>query len=306
MPRENTHLLFSDNVYKRIKNQKLKAVIEKNKKYYYFGSVLPDSFYYSKKENIILISDYFHSKDGNLTNEIIFEWLDLIKKNKNEKELVLVFGVLTHYAIDSTFHPVVYYLSGNYHDKDSQKRHEAVYLHRQLETSLDNKINKKFDINKIIKISDLNLNKMQSLKIVSDKFKISLNLLIKDIKRQFFFNKLFKSRIVFGLFYLLYKIGLFKKKEDLSLFYGNLSKDKTIMKDMIDYRDMFSGEAKNTNLKALFKDSEELALEMINNAFSYYFGEISRQDCAKIIDGRSLNTGKIGVSVNEIKFTKFS
>ncbi len=306
MPRENTHLFFSDDILPKIKDKELKNIIKKNKQYYYFGSFFPDVFYYSKNKADEEISDYFHSRDGNLTNEIIFDWLDLIKKTKKEQELAFVFGVLTHYALDSTLHPIVYYLSGNYHDKDPRKREQAVYLHQQLETSLDKKLNDKFSICDSVSIKKIQLENFGCLKLVAKKFKRNLGALINDVKRQLFFNKLFRSIILFKLLYFLNKIGLFKNKIELSLFYGNLKKDKTEMDDNIDYRGILSGEAKKTTLKSLFNSSEELTINMINSAYSYYLGRISRQECAKVIDGRSLNTGKIGIPVKDIKFTKFS
>jgi hypothetical protein len=41
-----------------------------------------------------------------------------------------------------TFHPVIYYLSGNYYDEDPEKRARAVYHHRHLETCLDRDLKK--------------------------------------------------------------------------------------------------------------------------------------------------------------------
>ena len=45
--------------------------------------------------------------------------------------------MLTHFVADSTFHPMVYYMSGNYFAEDPGEREKAVSRHRLFETAID-------------------------------------------------------------------------------------------------------------------------------------------------------------------------
>lgn len=269
-------------------------------RFLYFGCVAPDIFYYGKGEQIRSISEFLHGRYGNLTNEVVFELLDRAKKEKAEADLVFTFGYLTHCALDIVFHPVVYYLSGNYYDKDPQKANEAVYLHRHLETFLDNKINHNFYYNDLI--NNRTLRKLAFSKVISDRFKISIKDQEKTLIRKSILLKVLKNDFILNILYLFYRPRLSKYKMFLGIFYGNLKKDNRIFPDVINYKDIISGEDRSTSITELFGRAENVAAQYIDCAYKYYNDSISLNNAKKIIRGESLNTGKINSSVAEIKY----
>ena len=321
MVKGNTHLFSADMILKKIKNKEIKKIINSNIDYYYLGSVIPDSFFFHNKEDIKKISDSLHGKDGNLTNKIIFNVLDKIKKtnkkilltqnkfslvnkisnfiNKDKEELAFIFGYITHCALDIIFHPIIYFLSGNYYDKDKEKRDKTAYLHYNIETYIDNKVNNSFFVQNLVKVRLIN--DLSFTEVIMKNMNAPLKEIKRALRRQIFFNKLFRSESVFNILYLLNKTGIVYKK-NLSLFYGNLKKEK-IELNKIQYKDLISGKAKQTNLNKLFTESFYLASQMINSAYDYYCNNISKKQCSKVISGKSLDTGKLKVPVSRIKYT---
>lgn len=300
MPKENTHLFFAHKIARNLANQNLKEIIKRNLRFFYFGSVVPDTFYYGKGEKIRKISESLHGRYGNLTNEIVFELLDQAKKQKNELDLVFTLGYLTHCALDITFHPIVYYLSGNYYDADPEKANEAIYLHRHLETYLDSRVNHKYFYNDLINYKTLR--KLAFSKIISTKFNISIKEQEKTLIRKSILLKALKYDFILNLLYLFYRPSLSKYKMFLGIFYGNLKRDSRIFPDTVKYRDIITGENLITNIQDLFKKSEEFSLRLIDAAYRYYNGEMSREQAKQIIRGESLNTGRLNAPVTEIKY----
>lgn len=300
MPKGNTHLFAANEILKKIKNKEIKKIINSNMDYYYLGSIIPDSFFFHYKENIKRISDTLHGKDGNLTNNIIFKVLDKIKTTKNKQELAFIFGYITHCALDIVFHPIIYFLSGNYYDKDKIKRDKAAYLHYNLETYIDNKVNKSFFVQNLVKARLIN--NLLFTEIIIKDMDAPLKEIKSALKRQVFFNRLFRSIFMFKIIYLLSKVKIVNKR-NLGIFYGNLKKEKITLKNSIEYRDLVSGKAKRTTLDKLFSESFSLATQMISSAYDYYCNNISKEQRSKVISGKSLDTGLLNAPVSMIRFT---
>lgn len=298
MVKENTHLYASNNIFNTLKDKKIKEIIKGNKDYYYIGSIVPDFCFFYKK--IHYIADNLHGKDGKLTNTIIFDILDDIKKSRSEKDLAFIFGYLTHCAFDIKFHPVIYYFTGNYYDKNKVKRDKAVYLHRHFETYIDNKLKHRFLIYKLIK-KDL-IKDLLFFKIIVKNYKITMRDIEKALRNELFLNRLFKSNISYYMTFLLTKLGISDKKS-LGLFYGDLRRDKIILEQDLKYRDIINGKEIKENFNKLFEEALEYGREMINITYRFYNNKISKNQCVKIIDGRSLDTGKLKIGVDKIRYT---
>jgi hypothetical protein len=299
MPKENSHIFLAHKIGEDCQDQKLKQMINKNLSYFYFGSIFPDIFFYSPKEEITKISDNIHGKQGNLTNEIIFEILEDAKKHQEEKSLVFCLGILSHFAFDITAHPVIYYLSGNYYDQDLAKRNQAVYRHRHLETFFDSKINHHYYVGDLLEKNLANF--LPGLEVILEKYNISRVDFLAAYQRFLFLNKLYCNNFVFIFYNFLHKIGLVGKN-NLSLFYGNLKREKEVIEDNIKYQDLITGQELQITFGGLIKNSEKLAGKMIEAAYQYFQNKISKDECLKIIKGESLNTGKVGVLVKNIKY----
>lgn len=304
MPKENTHLYFAHELLAKLNQDSILKVIQEQEKAYYFGSVAPDSFYYSDKEAVRKISEHLHGRKGNLTNEIVFKLLDQAKAGGNQADLAFIFGYLTHCALDMAFHPVIYYLSGNYYDPDPKKADEAVYLHRHLETYLDAQVNQTFYFNDYV-----NYNILRSLDftqtVVKD-FGVSQDDIVRALKRKAAVFRLLRNNMALDFLYLFYRFvkhsSWSKFKRFLGIFYGNLKRDDRTIPNIINYRDVVTGEPKVTTIYDLFQDAGALAVELLAAANAYYSGQIGREEAAAIIRGESLNTGRLGIPVEEIRY----
>lgn len=148
MPKEITHILFSDETFDKLKLDKnrLSEIISSNLDFYHFGCVGVDSFYYNIKlpfidKEFVQWGDFVHGADGNDTALAFRNCADYLKKNLNEpsfdKKLAFIAGFITHIAMDINFHPYVYYFSGNYYDGEYPKRVDAMMRHRLIEAWID-------------------------------------------------------------------------------------------------------------------------------------------------------------------------
>ncbi len=106
------------------------------------GAVFQDSLYYtdSADPDVQSLPDIFHGTNKedpyNLINSLISMYHDA---DTNRKEIILAFllGATSHVFIDSTFHPLIYYFTGNYYDVCPLKRRAAIRKHREFEALLD-------------------------------------------------------------------------------------------------------------------------------------------------------------------------
>ncbi|NTU98395.1 zinc dependent phospholipase C family protein [Candidatus Falkowbacteria bacterium] len=304
MPKENTHLYFANELLKKINQEQIFGIIQKNIEAYYFGSVAPDTFYYSSKASIRKISETMHGRSGNMTNEIVFEMLKAAREKKSETDLAFIFGYLTHCSLDITFHPIIYYLSGNYYDPDPKKSNEAVYLHRHLETYLDVQVNSSFYFNDLISYQILR--SLSFSQYISTTFNISFKEIENTLKRKAKVHRLLRNNFILDLLYIFYRIvkrsSWAKFKIFLGIFYGNLTRDNRIIPKVINYRDVVTGEEKVTTIYDLFSQAGTLAVEYIATANAYYHHQIRQVEAKEIIRGESLNTGHVGTPASELRY----
>ncbi len=118
MPKENTHLNFAYGLLEEFQGHDILKDVSENIRHYLLGSIIPDTFYYGSSASLRRISESFHGKDGNPTNKTIVQVLD---HARDKKDISFILGFISHCALDITFHPVIYYLSGNYYDESPGK-----------------------------------------------------------------------------------------------------------------------------------------------------------------------------------------
>lgn len=129
MPDCITHAYLAEDVYKKIK-----PAVDYN--YFIVGSQGADPLFYynylpwkSSKE-ASKIAGLIHKKN---TKAFLDELLKLAK-NGSSKIKGFALGFLTHYALDTTAHPYIYYVTGNYSKDTKQYRGN----HLRLERGIDN------------------------------------------------------------------------------------------------------------------------------------------------------------------------
>lgn len=139
MPDSRTHILACNEIVEDIQNNKYKSIIKDNIKFYQYGSQGPDIFLYycalipSKHKRVMKLSQRLHTdKTGNF----IIYCIDKLKEWKDDDDynilLCYVLGFITHYALDTSVHPFIYYFGGIYHPDLPQTKKYDVY-HKQLE-----------------------------------------------------------------------------------------------------------------------------------------------------------------------------
>jgi len=301
MVKENTHLFAADRILHLVGDADIRKLIEGDRKSYHLGATVPDAFFYSNDKNIKKIGAILHGKHGNPTNDYIFQVLDEVRKSNNTPDLAFIMGYLTHCALDITFHPVIYYFTGNHRDGSIDER-KATYLHWHYETYLDAKWNDRYYIDKLI---DANLvERLLFFDIISNSMDVPKSGMKRAVKNQILLNKLFRSEIVFQLVRFAKRIRL-ADETPLGIFYSNLDREKIELDEIMVYRDPISGDRKRTTLYSLLDEACSLAEKMIKSAYDYYTGG-NKEECSRVISGKSLTTGKLKIPVSEIRFTRFN
>ncbi len=300
MPKINTHLDFANEVIQGIESSKLAEINSNNKREFLIGSIFPDIFFYRINKRLFEMSEYIHGKEGNKTNELLFDILNVAKEKQDEKILAFVFGFVTHTVLDMKLHPLIYYLAGNYYDENKERQSEAVYQHIKLETMLDKSIAGKNNINgqlKSVKFLKLLKDVLNQKEIYFKDIQISHKIIL------FIDSKFLPRRSVHGLARILVKIKLLDRKY-LGLFYNEVKNEKIDLDKMMQYRDLITGEQKKASFNILLQEALEEVILRIEMAYKYYNGETSLKEAKKVIKGENLSVGKEGVASYAIKYTR--
>lgn len=298
MPKENTHLWFAHGLLEHCCGRAMLRDISNHLSRYLLGAVIPDTFYYSTGGSLVRISETIHGRDGNPTNTLILRILD---GSRGPADIAFILGLITHCALDITFHPVIYYLSGNYYDDDRKKRSSAVRLHRHLETCMDRDLNHTLLLHRIIRTS--HLKGLVFEEVIAHDFQTTAGAIRHALRRQIMFNICFKSRTAYDLAKLSVSLGMIKDPAYLGLFYADVSREECIP-EPLSVADLFDGQRRMTTLPELFEQARSLAGSMMEAAHAYWLGNLDRDRLLKAIPGLSLDTGRLGVSVTDIRYTK--
>jgi hypothetical protein len=296
MAYENTHIYLADEIRKKIGNHTLKQMISDHRDFYYLGSIFPDILFYSKDEQVSKIAYNLHGEDGVPTSRIIFKLLDEIRIKKDKNNFSFIAGFLTHCAVDITIHPMVFYVSGYKVNGNKQEKDRASYLHWHYEASIDQLVNHHFSLDKII-----NPELLKEL-IIPKVIGIHVDVIGKALKRQINYISLTPSRFYYIVFKALCKLGLYPAGA-IAGFNRNLEKERIRLPDPIQYKDLLTGEPKQTTLNDLMAEAVQFGCRMIETAYEYYEGRENREQCEKIIGGQSLETGRVGKRMSDIRFS---
>ncbi|MEA3230380.1 MAG: zinc dependent phospholipase C family protein [Thermodesulfobacteriota bacterium] len=296
MASENTHIFLADRIREEINDDVLKQFISGHMDYYFLGSIFPDILFYSKDKQIVDIAYNLHGEDGVPTNRIVFDLLDRIKRKKDGNNFAFVSGLLTHYAADITFHPVVFYFSGYQANGSKREKDRSAYLHWHYETSIDVQINDRFYLDKSI-----NPETIRHL-VIPKILGIHESVIGDALKRQIKYFSLTRNRLYFVIFKILTKLGLFPVNA-VAGFHENLKKEDIRLPDPIQYKDVITGEPQKTTLNDMMEEAVQLGCRMIETAYAYYTGRSNRDECEKVIAGHSLETGQVGKRTADIRFS---
>jgi hypothetical protein len=142
LPKELTHWHIAHSVLTAGSAGTVEAIIRAKPELYYLGAIAYDTAFYdlslSGKYDISYLGDRLHGAQGENTLTPLLTMLEKARPAGRPAALLsFILGMLTHFLADSTFHPLIFYLTGNYYDLDAQRCSQAVFRHRLLETALD-------------------------------------------------------------------------------------------------------------------------------------------------------------------------
>jgi hypothetical protein len=278
MPKENTHISFANDLLSVIKKKKktVGKIIEDELFSYRMGSYFPDIFYYDKRFKYV--SAHIHGEKNNQgTNQLIFFLLRSIEKN-DTASLSFIFGLLTHFALDITFHPLI-----NHQTKD-------IYEHVRFETNLDKEINGKKSLIKKIDLKTVSSNK--AISKLERFFDLPSGKIAKLYKKHFLFNSIFRCSAAYFILFIMEKFKIIPK-DNLGLFYADLKKNELDLGKYYDFIDPNTQDGKRVKIDELFDKAGDLAVQYIITAYNYKNGLTEETEAAKLIRGESLTTGKI-------------
>lgn len=140
MPSIYLHNYFSKDIYNRIKKDNL--IIPKNNSYFLIFS---QSFDYLFSYNFLSlkrgksIRKLGHYNHTHKVWEYFKNMIENMKKNNlyDDGNIGYLYGSLSHYALDSTFHPYIHYISGRYNKKDKKNTKKYMGHHAINEIMLD-------------------------------------------------------------------------------------------------------------------------------------------------------------------------
>jgi hypothetical protein len=286
MPKENTHLWFARSMLDEIHDQKMLGAVTLNMARYHLGSIIPDTFFYTRSTTAI--SEVIHGKDGQPTNIMILSVLD---QARGLEDIAFILGYITHCALDITFHPMIDSLSGDYYDPDPAKREDAMATHRALETCMDIRIGNTLRIYRLV--SPRLLRGLAFEDIVSRDFSTTPSRLKRTLLVQILSNRLFASPAAYLLLSSLKGLGILRAKTFLSLFYGGIKDPNSCMPDPVRYLNRSSGAELVESLSAFFARARTKALPMMEAAWGYSAGSVSREKLMDFIPGENLSTGEL-------------
>jgi hypothetical protein len=298
MPKENTHLFFAYGILEEFSEEDMLKEVSDHIWNYLLGSIMPDTFFYSGRKSLTAISEFIHGKTGNPTNITILKVLD---EARDAMDIAFILGFITHCALDMTFHPVIYYLSGNYYDEDPGKKVRAVYHHRHLETCLDRDLKNTMRLHMIIRVTFLK--GLVFEEIISRDFRVDIKDIRHTLRKQIIYNMLFTNRAAYHLAKFTAQSGLIKDTPLLGLFYADVA-DGECIPPLITVADLVTGQERSTTVISLFAEAREKAVTMMKAAFGYWQGYIGREELIRAIPGQSLDTGKMSVNASSIRYTK--
>ncbi len=141
MPKEVTHWLIAQQTAAALRGTCLGVAAEACPNCLMLGAVLHDAAFYARhnlrKTAMAGFADAMHGK-GHDPFAVIGSVMKAETSSGHPGPVrALLIGMLSHIAADSCFHPLVYHVTGNYHDPDPVKRSLCIERHRGFETALD-------------------------------------------------------------------------------------------------------------------------------------------------------------------------
>ena len=146
MPSITTHHMFSKEILKHLKKDELNRFNEKLDLYYTFAQSHDYLFYYTFGKNKKEINRFGHHAHWNKTQDYLINIIKYIQETQQENNpelLAYLYGSITHYVLDTTCHPFIFYKTGIYRKNEPETR-KYFGGHNRIEKDLDAYYYKKY------------------------------------------------------------------------------------------------------------------------------------------------------------------
>lgn len=143
MPSIITHHMFSKEVLNKLSKEELSKFNNHLDIYHTFAQSHDYLFYYKLGKNrkeINKLGTYAHHHN---TQEYLINIIKEIKMNYSEELIAYLYGSITHYVLDTTCHPYIFYKTGVYRKKEKNTR-KYFGGHNLIEKDLDAYYYKKY------------------------------------------------------------------------------------------------------------------------------------------------------------------
>jgi hypothetical protein len=139
VPKEITHWIVARRVAERLPAGALADAVRANRSSLLLGSIFHDVAYYGRGRTAYLVelADRLHGARGEDTHALLRALAPRADPIERPWLAAFLVGLLTHVVADSRLHPLVYYFTGNYYDRDRARQAAAAEAHRALEVVID-------------------------------------------------------------------------------------------------------------------------------------------------------------------------
>ena len=157
MPSLLTHYFFAKDFFES--NEDSCSFLKGNKEYFLLGEQGPDPYFfyglYPKKglhisHALKKYGSHIHKSNGEIYFKLLLEEKDSIQDEKERNAFMsFIYGQFSHYVLDSTTHPYIFYFSG--FDKDGNLTKEYHYRHAHFEARIDSVLIDRYEASQNLK-----------------------------------------------------------------------------------------------------------------------------------------------------------
>ena len=284
MPRELVHWRVLDQSLENCP-ERIAKIISSNKEAAYLGAIAHDSAYYHNKgkSSFVVASKFLH---GSFANDTFSPLARLLELSENDKQRAFVFGMFSHAIVDQVFHPLIYYVTGDYYAEDKNARVQNRASHRLFEVYLDSWLREKkaYDLNPSLRQEIQSAAEILSkIEFPDDLPKLDPSLWEPSLKEIVSIRKFLINDFI-GLLVRISNIVSFGAIKGIdSLFSFNRRRAPAIFDREFEFRNPVTGKEQTESLENLLSSSKSRLEDLW-------------QDLDGLLDGKPFN--KVGTSLN--------
>jgi hypothetical protein len=288
---------------------------------YHFGAIAADTFFYAVRlpgepARSGCCGDLVHGADGNDTSAPVHEMLKALREAPDDplfaEKTAFVSGFLTHVALDTSLHPYVYHVSGNYYADCPVTRREAQVRHRLIESWLDLHMlqQNSLDLGRCNFLRDIRRNEAVNRELLQFFFSACARVLplvpaafsdlLRGYRVQMTLNTAFGNAAIGAMVRRLDRLLAGRMSAFLALFYP--WDDGPVPRDIVEfssYRHPVTGEERFGGFAIIWEEALTRAEGFLDAAEAFLF---AGQDDALFLEevrGYNFSTGLVGVPIRD-------